>query len=354
VREVLTLADDHDARIISGRYGRIADDAADDAGRSYAGYDERDAEEDVIDPAEPVLHPSERSEDGRYRVGYGGSMVERPEPPSPPSLDARLLAAVAGARGDLERVRAALTGAERGAAGSQEALKVVSEHWRLHKDVYRAVGGLIAEEFREAVLVELEGWKGELREQLGASPGELEQARGRERDASVEQLRARMANTESGLDRAEVLVELGELHADRHEDSEAERHLRDAEQELAPYRQRATGSGIADVLVGALPSMVRGETTDVRAELASLMRASQLLERVYEGLARVVEDAEEAQRYLDLQRGLRESLAHGSQGDLDFESKLREELSQQGGNTNLPPRKVTGPPAERPDEPHHG
>jgi hypothetical protein len=55
VREVLTLADDHDARIISGRYGRIADDAADDAGRSYAGYDERDAEEDVIDPAEPVL-----------------------------------------------------------------------------------------------------------------------------------------------------------------------------------------------------------------------------------------------------------------------------------------------------------
>jgi hypothetical protein len=259
-------------------------------------------------------------------------MVERPEPPNPSSLDARLLAAVAGAEGDLERVRAALGGGERGVAGSQDAVKVVAEHWRSHKDVYKAVSRALAEEFRAALLVEIEGWKRGLREQLEASPARREQARGPERDPAVAQLQARLANAERGLDRAEVLVDLGERHAGRHEDSDAERHLRDAEQELAPYQERATGSGIADALVGALPSMVRGETTDLQAQLAASSRAARLLERVYGGLAQVVEDAEEAQRYLDQQRDLRESLARGSQGTVDFKTKLLDELAQQIGN----------------------
>jgi hypothetical protein len=270
-------------------------------------------------------------------------MVERSESPDPASLDARLLAAVAGAEGDLERVRAALGGAEHGAADSEEAAKVVAEHWRTHKDVYKAVGRVIGEEFRAALLVELEGWKRGLREQLEASPEEREQARGRQRDPAIERLQAKVKDTEAGLDRAEALVELGEHHGDRHEDAVAERHLRDAEQELAPYRQRATGAGIADTLVGALPSMVRGETADLRAELAASTRAAQLLERVYDGLARVVEDADEAQRYLDRQRTLRESLAHGSQGDLDLKRKLLEEISQQIGST--------GPASSGGDEP---
>jgi hypothetical protein len=259
-------------------------------------------------------------------------MVDRPEPPNPASLDARLLAAVTGAERDLEQVRAALGGGERGAAASEEAVKVVVDHWRSHKDVYKAVSRVLAEEFRVAVVVEIEGWKRRLREQLEAAPEEREQARDRERDPAVEQLQSKVANTESGLDRAEVLVELGEHHADRHEDSDAERRLRDAEQELAPYQQRATGSGIADALVGALPSMVRGETTELQAQLAAASRAAQLLERVYGGMARVVRGAEEAQSYLDRQRSLRESLAHGSQGDLDFKSRLLEELAQQIGN----------------------
>jgi hypothetical protein len=260
-------------------------------------------------------------------------MVERPEPPNPSNLDARLLAAVAGTEEDLERVRAALALDERGAAGSQEAVKVVAEHWHQYGDVYKAAGRVLAEEFRAAVLLEIEGWKRGLREQLDASPAERERARDRKRDPAVARLQTRMANTERGLDRAEVLLELGELHADRHEDSVAERHLRDAEQELAPYRERATGSGIADALVGALPSMVRGETTDLRAQLAASTRAAHLLERVYESLARIVDDAEEAQGYLDRQRGLRESLAPGSQGTVDFKTKLLAELAQQIGGT---------------------
>jgi hypothetical protein len=277
-------------------------------------------------------------------------MVERSEPPSPPSLDEQLLAAVADAQGDLERVRAALTADQPGAAESREALQVAAEHWRLHKDVYKAVGALIAEEFRDAVLVELEGWKRELREQLDAPP-ERRQARGPQRDPSLEQLQARMANAESGVERAEVLVELGELHADRHEDEDAEKYLRDAEQQLAPYRQQATGAGIADTLLGALPSLVRGETEDVRAELAASTHAAKLLERVYDGLARVVADAPEAQHYLDLQRGLRDSLAHGSQGNVDFTSKLLEELSQQTDNTGRATAEDDRTPAEQPDEP---
>jgi hypothetical protein len=268
---------------------------------------------------------------------------EPSEPTSPPSLDARLLAAVAGVEGDLERVRAALTGEGSGSAGSPEAVQVVAEHWSLHKDVYKAVGRVIGEEFREAVLVEIENWKRQLREQLEAPTEGRGQARGRKRDPAVEQLQARMADADAGLDRAEVLVELGELHADRHEDSAAEEHLRDAEQELAPYRQRATGAGLADALVGALPSLVRGETTDLRAELAAARRAAPLLERVYEGLARVVEDAEDAQLYLDRQRALRESLARGSQGDLDFKSKLLEELAQQVGDTGRAPSEGDDP-----------
>jgi hypothetical protein len=255
-------------------------------------------------------------------------MVQRSEPSSVPDLDARLLAAVEEAQGDLERVRDALTDDARAAAG-REALKVLSEHWRRHSAVYRTVGRLIAEEFRDAVLVELEGWKRELREQLGTAQGERQHLRGRKRDVSIEQLLARLEDTDRGLDRAEVLIELGEFHAGFHDDSEAERRLRAAEQELAPYRERATGSGIADALVEALPSMVRGETRDLQAELAAATRAAQLLERVYEGLARVVEDAEEAQRFLEQQRALQESLAHGSQGTLDFKGMLLKELSQQ-------------------------
>jgi hypothetical protein len=255
-------------------------------------------------------------------------MVERSESPNPPSLDGKLFAAVTDVRHDLERLRAVLADDEGGAAGSREALNVASEHWRLHADAYRAVGRLIAEQFREAALVALAGWKRELSDQLEASRGAREQTREREREASVEQLRARVTNA-SGLERAEALVDLGELLAEGHDDPAAERCLRDAEHELAPYRQRATGSGIADALVEALPNMLRGETRDLQAELAASTRAAELLERVYEGLARVVEDAEEAQRYLDRQRDLRDSLAHGSQGDLDFKGKLLEELSRQ-------------------------
>jgi hypothetical protein len=284
-----------------------------------------------------AMVPSALTEDARSGQdlrgfsGYPRSMMDQPEPSSPPDLDARLLAAVAGTEEDLERVRAVLADHERG-AGPQEALQVAAEHWNQHKDVYRVASRLIAEEVRQGLLVELEGWKRQLREQLEATPAQREQARDRKRDATVKQLRAKLADAGSDLDRAEVLVDLGELYTNRHEDSTAEKHLRDAEQELEPYRRRATGSGIADALIEALPGMVRGETRDLQAELAASARAAPLLERVYAGLARVVDDAEEAQDYLDRHRTLRESLAHGSQGDLDFKGKLQE-LAQQIGNT---------------------
>jgi predicted metal-dependent hydrolase len=271
-------------------------------------------------------------------------MVRREEPRSPTSLDARLLAAVEGAEGELEQVRAALTDAGRGADGSREALAVLAEHWGQHKAVYGAVARLIAEEFRTALLGEIEGWKRQLRDQLEAPQGDRERPRGQARDAALDQLRARLASTDSALDRAEVLLDLGELHVGRNEDTEAEERLREAEQELEPYRERATGSGIADVLLEALPSMARGETRDLRVELDVTMRAARMLERVYDGLARVVDDAEEAQRYLERHRALRESLARGSQGTLDFKGKLLEELSRQSGRTGPAASEGDGPP----------
>jgi hypothetical protein len=299
-------------------------------------------------PGQPLEHPP-RCPDGRpgrtsqrtgtskrrqhdgSRASYRDPMEERTDRLSLPSLDVQLLAAIAGAQGDLEQVRHALVHHEPGTAG-REALEVVTDHWRRHETTYRAVGRLIAEEFRDALLAELEGWKRELREQLEGSQGVSQPPPDRERDASIAQLRAKLADSDSGLDRAEVLVQLGELHAGRHDDAEAERRLRAAEQELAPHRDRATGSGIAEALIEALPSMMRGETRDLQAELAVTMRAAQLLERVYEGLARVVQDTEEAQQFLEQQRALRESLAHGSQGTLDFKDMLLQELSQQPGH----------------------
>jgi hypothetical protein len=258
-------------------------------------------------------------------------MVERHDPTVEPSLDERLLAAVRAAETDLGRVRAALSARERDAADTQEALDVVAAHWREHKAVHGAVWRLIGEEVREAILAELDGWKRELRAQLGTPSQAREQPRARKRDAPVEHLRARLEQVDAGVERAELLIELGELHEGRHDDPEAERYFRTAEQELAPYRQRATGSGIAEVLVEALPGMVRGDTGELRTELGATMRAGQLLDRVYEGLARVVEDADEAQRYVERRRDLRESLARGSQGNVDFKGKLLEQLSQQAG-----------------------
>jgi hypothetical protein len=264
-------------------------------------------------------------------------MVRRAEPTSPTDLDARLLAAVEGAEGELEQVRAALAEAGRGAEGSREAIAVLAQHWGQHKAVYATVGRLIAEEFRTALLGEIEGWKRQLREQLETPREDRRRPPEAAREVSVEQLHDRLASADSDLDRAEILLELGELHAGSHEDSQAEGHLRDAEQELEPYRERATGSGIADALLQALPSMARGETRDLRAELEVTMRAARMLERVYDGLARVVDDAEEAQRYLERHRALRESLAHGSQGTLDFKGKLLEELSRQSGSPAAAP-----------------
>jgi hypothetical protein len=286
-------------------------------------------------PARTSQHSgtSKRRQDDRSRAGYRDPREERTDRPSLPSLDVRLLAAIARAQGDLEQVRHALVHLERGTAG-REALEVVTDHWRRHGTTYRAVGRLIAEEFRDALLSELEGWKHELREQLEGSQGARQPPRDRERDASIAQLRARLADTDSGLDRAEVLIQLDELHTGRHDDAEAERRLRAAEQELAPYRARATGSGIAEALIDALPSMVGGETRDLQAELAATMRAAQLLERVYEGLARVVQDTEEAQQFLEQQRAPRESLPHGSQGTSTSKT-CSWELSQQPGHTEV-------------------
>jgi hypothetical protein len=251
----------------------------------------------------------------------------------PEALEAEVLAALMGARTDLERVRVVLTDRERGATGSREVLDVVASHWREHGAAHRTVWRLVGEEVRGALLTQLHGWKRQLREQLDTR--DVEQPAGDDGaiDAPMENLRARLSDAGSGLDRTELLIELAELHASRDDHPEAEALFRTAEQELAPYRDRATGSGIAEALLASLPAMVRGEADEARAEIEPLVRVSRLLQRVYEGLIQVATEADEVRRYVERKQALEESLARDPQDDLELKRRLMEELSERLGGS---------------------
>jgi hypothetical protein len=254
-----------------------------------------------------------------------------------------MLAAIAGARADLERVRAVLTEGDRGSAGSREIVDVVASHWREHGAAHRTVWRLVGDEVRGALLAQLHGWKRQLREQLDASDVEQRAADDGAIDASMEDLRARLSDAGSGLDRTELLIELAELHVSRDDHPEAEALFRTAEQELAPYRDRATGSGIAEAFVASLPAMVRGEADEARAEIEPLARAARSLQRVYEGLIEVATDAEEVRRYVELRRALEESLARDRQDDHELKRRLIEELSERlGGSASAGEDEVPG------------
>jgi hypothetical protein len=260
-------------------------------------------------------------------------MATRDGSTDPAALEAGVLAALVGARTDLERVRAALVDRERGATDSREVLDLVVSHWREHGAAHRTVWRLVGEEVRGALLTQLHGWKRQLREQL-EEPG-MEQPAGDDGaiDASMEDLRVRLSEAGSGLDRTELLIELAELRASRDDHPEAEALFRTAEQELAPYRDRATGSGIAEALVASLPAMMRGEADEARAEIEPLVRVSRLLHRIYGGLIEVATDAEQVRRYVELQGALEESLARDRQDEHELKRRLMEELSERLGRS---------------------
>jgi hypothetical protein len=276
----------------------------------------------------------------------------------PEALEAGLLTALVAARNDLERVRTVLVDRDRGATDSREAKEVMASHWREHGAVHRSVWRLVGEEVRGALLAQLHDWKRQLREQL-ETQGSNEQARtapatnatdvgsateaADESEAALEHLRDRLSDTDPGLDRTELLIELAELHAHRDDHPEAEALFRSAEQELAPYRDRATGSGIAEALVTSLPAMMRGDAAGARAEIEPLVRGSRLLQRVYEGLIQVATDADAVRDYVERQRALEESLARDRQDDLELKRRLVDELSRRVG--------ASAPVSEDPQEP---
>jgi hypothetical protein len=265
---------------------------------------------------------------------------------NPETLEAELLAALVGARTDLERVRTVLTDRGRDATGSREVVEVVASHWREHGAVHRTVWRLVGEEVRGALLAQLHGWKRQLQEQLDTQGSEQQERSAPavdESEASLEHLRVRLSHAEPGLDRTELLIELAELHADRDDHPEAEALFRSAEQELAPYRQRASGEGIAEALMSSLPAMMRGDAGEARSELEPLVRASRLLQRVYEGLTQVATDADEVRRYLELRRALEKALARERDDDLALKRRLVDELSQRLG--------VPAPGGEESEEP---
>ncbi|MFA9431983.1 hypothetical protein [Egicoccus sp. AB-alg2] len=229
--------------------------------------------------------------------------------------------AAQAAHADLGRIRGTLTEEQRAASPSRALVTLVA-HWRDHRPVYQTLARLVGDEAREAIIRELEGWKRELDEQLGTSERSVE--------ASVRRLESQLAASEPGIGRAELLIELAELHASRQDDREAQRRFHAAEEELAPHQPRTTGAGIADVLVDALPGVLQGEAPRLRAELEAVIRTSKLLQRVYDGLARVVQDPAEAKRYLDRRRELDMNLAPGTQEQAEFKRRLLDGLAQAG------------------------
>lgn len=163
---------------------------------------------------------------------------------------------------------------------------------------------------------------------IEASLRQLRLHRDRDVDATLEDLRARLATTTDGLARAELLIELGEVHASRHDDLEAEDLFRSAERELEPHKDRATGTGMADALTASLPMLMSGETPSLFAEFESITRVTTLLQRLYAGLTQVLAgtDPAEAQRYVELRKQLQGSIAEGNQFNVDFSRRMLDGL----------------------------
>ena len=163
---------------------------------------------------------------------------------------------------------------------------------------------------------------------VAASLRELRLHRSRDVGTSLEELRATLAATRDGLTRAQLLIELGEIHASRHDDLEAEGLFRSAERELEPHRDKATTAGMADALTASLPMLMSGEVPSLFAEFESITRVTSLLQRLYAGLTQALADVDpaEAQRYAELRNALQGGLADGNRNELDFPRRIRDGL----------------------------
>ncbi len=138
----------------------------------------------------------------------------------------------------------------------------------------------------------------------------------------VAEIGAKLAQTAPGLDRGEALIDLAEVHIDSGEFHDATALLRAAEGELEPHRELIRGASVGDAFASML---VGGEA----APLAGALRVRSLFRRLWIGLSVVLDDDDEAERYVEQFDRLDRTESEGDQDSADFTARAMEALRQQ-------------------------
>jgi tetratricopeptide (TPR) repeat protein len=157
---------------------------------------------------------------------------------------------------------------------------------------------------------------------------ELRLHRDRDVDAALTTLRAKLeAPGLSEVDRAEVQVDLAELHLTRDDEVVAEELFRAAEQALAPRLGDVTGAATARSLMASLLSIRSGEASS-EVPILDVVRVQGLLGRVYAGMTQLLRESEptEAARYLGLRNEMEGSVADGSSMNKEFSETMLQSL----------------------------
>ena len=153
----------------------------------------------------------------------------------------------------------------------------------------------------------------------------------RDVDAALAELHARLEAATQPLDRADVDLDLADLHFSRHDGFGAEEYLRDASRLLGPYEHRASGAATAEALASSMSQLLRGGAFEPGG-IEETMRIRALLARLYRGLARVWPDraADYQERLLQLEGSIEQGSHENSVFSEHMLARMKAFLDQDG------------------------
>lgn len=159
-----------------------------------------------------------------------------------------------------------------------------------------------------------------------ASLRALRQRRDRDTDADFDDLHTRLDAATDDLDRAELLLDLADLHAGHNDRVQATDWYHRAERILSRYRGDAGGAATANALVASLSAVFGNEQVAGSSPIERSMRIRGLLRRLYHGLSAVLAP-DAAAPYLDRLADLDGTTGEGNRDNIEFSAKTKDALS---------------------------